>query len=109
MREISSSADKKSIEESWLRLILDLRTPDKPFKHERYWISYGSGTGDDDYGRVLLTSSTLISGFTKSLGIARADEEKDRYWFLSEATDGHGIPQSSIYSAWVEGVYENQE
>jgi hypothetical protein len=105
MRDISSSADSKSIEEGWLSIIFDFRTPDKPFEREKYWI----GAGDDDYEQVPLTTSALISGSTMSLGIARADEEKDRYWFLSEATAGHEMPQSSIYSAWVEWVYQNPD
>lgn len=109
MRDLSSREENKLIEESWLRWILDFRTPDEPFKREKYWVSSGSNPGDDHYERVPLTSSTLILHSTLSLNKARADEEKDRYWFLSEATAGHAMPPSSIYSAWVEWVYQNPD
>lgn len=109
MRDLSSGAENKVIEESWLRLIFDFQTPDEPFKRETFWISSGSGAGDDDYERVPLTSSTWISHSAMDLNKARADEENDRYWLLSEVTAGHAMPPSSIYSAWVEWVYQNPD
>jgi hypothetical protein len=96
MRDISSSADNRSIEESWLSLISDFRTSDKPFKPEKYWTSWEW----DGRQRVTLTSDTFVSRGTRRLGITRADEEKDKYWTLSEARAGHAVPPSSIYSAW---------
>jgi Ser/Thr protein kinase RdoA (MazF antagonist) len=51
----------------------------------------------------------LISRINKRLGITRADEEKDKYWSLVEATAGHAMPPSSVYYAWVEQVYQNPD
>jgi ankyrin repeat protein len=112
MRDISSSADNKSIEESWLSILFDFRIPDEPLKSKKYWMSWGSGV--EYYYEIFpemvpLTSSTLISHDNMKPGIARADEETDKYWTLREVTDGHAMPQSSIYSAWVEWVYQNPD
>ncbi|KAJ5391643.1 hypothetical protein N7509_007133 [Penicillium cosmopolitanum] len=109
MKDPATSPDKNSIEESWLTLLPHFRTPDKPFRREEYWRSC------DPYSMYLseqvpLTSDTLLShGITRMLNITRAEEEKDQYWTLVEATDGHAMPPSSIYPAWVEWVYKNPD
>jgi ankyrin repeat protein len=109
MNDPATSPDNISIEESWLSLIFDFRTPEKPFKREKYW------TRSDPYSKwsfekVPLTSDTLISLNTTSvLHTTRAEEEKDQYWTLIEASDGDEVAPSSIYLAWVEWVYKNPD
>jgi ankyrin repeat protein len=107
--EAATSSDKNSIEKSWLSLISDFWIPNKPLKREKYMVRFNpqsmAGSGP---GRALTSNNPLWNG-KETLDFILAEEEEDNYWILLEGIDGHLMPQSSIYLAWVEWVYKNPE
>lgn len=100
------STEIKSIAESWFALIKDFRTPDRPLKSKKYWNAWDptKGTYSEHIPGAYYLSGSLRFLPTDSY---RIEEEEDRYWWMEEVTSGHSIPLSSIYSVWVEWVYQN--
>lgn len=108
MRTRSFNPDNESVEASWLSLIGDFWTRDRWFRREKYWRSWDPTTGR--YAEQPPLTTYLRGPYnTTSMDVIRIDEEEDRYWLLMDPTKEYTIPQSSVYSAWVEWVYQNPE
>ncbi|KAJ5734138.1 hypothetical protein N7493_002924 [Penicillium malachiteum] len=108
MREITINQGNTSIQESWLGILANFRMPDKSLKREKYWRTWNPAIGHSNE-MISLGTRSLTRRSTSGLGVYKIVEEKDQYWELTEATAGHEIPQSALYSAWVENWYEKRK
>jgi ankyrin repeat protein len=105
----TSSHENESIEESWLRLIADFWTPDSPVRRQKFWTSWDPATisADEEFE---MTSSTLMRSYgTRGQDLSDFEEVTDKFWTLEQFTIGDYVPQSSVYSTWVEWVYQNPD
>ncbi|KAJ5621979.1 hypothetical protein N7528_005211 [Penicillium herquei] len=106
MRDITFNDGNTSIQESWLGILANFRVPDKSPKREKYWRTWNPAIGHSNE-MIPLGSRSLTGSETWGLGAYKIVEEKDQFWELTEATSGHRIPQSELYSAWVEWVFQD--
>lgn len=95
-REVNTGQETQSIEESWLGMIIDFRTPDEPFKREKYWVTWGSIAGNTSRTVPLTSSAFMDSHPLWMLYISRVEEEDDQYWTMSEAKLGINGPKFNL-------------
>ncbi|OOQ87598.1 hypothetical protein PEBR_15780 [Penicillium brasilianum] len=101
MRNTSFNPDKEFLEEGWLGLIGEFRTLSISSKPRRFWVSWNPTTVNGE--QVLFKSDSLFNSSISDRANIWIEEEEDRFWY----SEGFTVPESSIYSSWVEWFFKN--